>query len=896
MKNFRKVLALILVVATLFSFTAMASAASYKDADKISADYTEAVDVLSTIGILNGYTDETFQPAKNIQREEMAKMVAVLSNAGDDISALYASACTFADSKNSWAASYIAYCNQTGIVAGRSATTFDPDANVTGIETAKMLLCVLGFDAAEQGYVGSNWKINVLRDAKNFGLLDGFAADYDVSKAITREEAAQMFLNALKAPIVVGTVSSNIVKVSNSLFFEKGFKLTLIDAEKEGYVLVYGNVLVSPKPLGAIYKGLALDPAQDCYGRPGYKWTYTNPKTAKTTFIGFYVNAADKTYTTYADLATDYKSELAATGVYKYTFKYYADGAEITPTTADAADAAEAFAKAYTGNGTLTEVFVDTATRVITVTAKTTYFAKVTATSTYYDTFTLSDVNGKAIGTFSQTSNKVAAGDYVLFYLCNGSKNSHASANTSNDLTLHDVEVVKPVTATVSYGRNYNNINKSYFVADKTYSYNVNFANMYNGQGRRNASPILTDSFNTKSVDIYTDAYGNAMYVTLHKTSLKENVAFFEEKTGWAEFNGYYLDGGVKKQSWTYTADAVVYGDTDGVVEPANMTIDETLFQNLDDRTTHESVGILAKYTVSSNGTFTKTDHADFMPAGAQLSKASRVILKDKLYADSDTKFLIRTTNVADRSWKYELITGYQNLPATYVATAVNSKWYPNCTSIQYFARSNEAKMADYVFIDAAYSPSYSQFLVMGKEYTAFWAGIAGIHPNDYEAYRALVDGVDSLVLIDKEQDQPLQTGYMYDFGLTYIGTSMAEDADKNGNKELPLYVAADQKNIAATGTQCKMFDIYVDSKGDVQVKVWKDTASDNYTLMKGADTVKVFHVRAADAFNNYQGYWVEENTISTELVADAQRLYIVTDASGVVTALYIVELPKASE
>lgn len=891
MKNFRKVLALILVVATLFSFTAMASAASYKDADKISADYTEAVDVLSTIGILNGYTDETFQPAKNIQREEMAKMVAVLSNAGDDISSLYASACTFADSKNSWAASYIAYCNQTGIVAGRSATTFDPDANVTGIETAKMLLCVLGFDAAEQGYVGSNWKINVLRDAKNFGLLDGFAADYDVAKAITREEAAQMFLNALKAPIVVGTVSSNIVKVSNSLFYEKGFKLTLIDAEKEGYVLVYGNVLVSPKPLGAIYKGLALDPAQDCYGRPGYKWTYTNPKTAKTTFIGFYVNAADKTYTTYADLATDYGSELKATGVYAYTFRFYADGTPVATTAAD-------FAKDYTGNGTLTEVFVDTATRVITVTAKTTYFAKVTATSTYYDTFTLSDVNGNVIGTFAQTSNKVAAGDYVLFYLCNGSKNSHASANKyegqKGTLILHDVEVVEPVTATVSYGRSYNgSLNKSYFVADKTYSYNVNFANMFNGKVRREASPILDDSYNTKSVDIYTDAYGNAMYVTLHKTSLKENVAFFEEKTGWAEFNGYYLDGGVKKESWTYTADAVVYGDTDGVVEPANMTIDATLFKNLDDRTTHESVGILAKYTVSSNGTFTKTAHADFMPAGAQLSKASRVILNGELYADSDTKFLIRTTNVADGSWKYELITGYQNLPATYVAQPVRSAAYPNHTSIQYFARANEAKMCDYVFIDAAYSPSYSQFLVMGKEYTAFWAGIAGIHANDYVAYRALVDGVDSLVLIDKSQT--LATGYMYDFGLTYIGTSMAEDADKNGNKELPLYVSASEKTPAASNKyECKMFDIYVDSKGDVQVKVWNDDATKDYILLKGADTVKVFHVRAADAFNNYQGYWVEENTISTELVEDAQRLYVVTDASGVVTALYIVELAPA--
>ena len=54
MKNFRKVLALVLVVATLFSFVAMtASAKEYTDGDKVS--YTEAVDVLSAIGILNGY-------------------------------------------------------------------------------------------------------------------------------------------------------------------------------------------------------------------------------------------------------------------------------------------------------------------------------------------------------------------------------------------------------------------------------------------------------------------------------------------------------------------------------------------------------------------------------------------------------------------------------------------------------------------------------------------------------------------------------------------------------------------------------------------------------------------------------------------------------------------------
>ena len=47
MKNFKKVLALVLVLASLLGLATMAGAATeYKDADKINADYTEAIKVL----------------------------------------------------------------------------------------------------------------------------------------------------------------------------------------------------------------------------------------------------------------------------------------------------------------------------------------------------------------------------------------------------------------------------------------------------------------------------------------------------------------------------------------------------------------------------------------------------------------------------------------------------------------------------------------------------------------------------------------------------------------------------------------------------------------------------------------------------------------------------------
>jgi Spy/CpxP family protein refolding chaperone len=99
MKNFKKVLALVLAVATLLSFATIASAvssSSYKDAADITKNgQTEAIDVLSGIGVLTGYPDTTFKPNQDITRAEAAKIIAMFDNGATDISALYKSANPF---------------------------------------------------------------------------------------------------------------------------------------------------------------------------------------------------------------------------------------------------------------------------------------------------------------------------------------------------------------------------------------------------------------------------------------------------------------------------------------------------------------------------------------------------------------------------------------------------------------------------------------------------------------------------------------------------------------------------------------------------------------------------------------------------------------------------------
>ena len=77
-KWFSIVLALVLVVAMVMAFATVSSAA-FTDAASITK--TEAVDVLSTLGVIKGYEDGSFKPEGTVTRAEMAKMIKKYPNA-----------------------------------------------------------------------------------------------------------------------------------------------------------------------------------------------------------------------------------------------------------------------------------------------------------------------------------------------------------------------------------------------------------------------------------------------------------------------------------------------------------------------------------------------------------------------------------------------------------------------------------------------------------------------------------------------------------------------------------------------------------------------------------------------------------------------------------------------
>lgn len=302
MKNFKKVLALVLAIATLLSFATVASAKTADFADAKDVKNVEAVDVLSYIKVLEGYpADNTFKPAKNITREEAAKIIAIFANKSTDISSLYTSANPFADMKGRWGESYVAYGYRAGIIAGKNATSFVPKANVKGTEFLKMVLVVLGYDQNKEGLVGSSWAVNTLELAKVMGLMKGLD-NFDANAALTRDQAAQIMLNALKAEkVVYGQTVTNLVWDAKNGYWTVGNTAVAAAAV---YVSPNGAQKNYSHELLAKDFGLTLVASQDKWGRPTHTWN----KGVNT--IGEYVDSDKlvKSYTTAVtecDIASD---------------------------------------------------------------------------------------------------------------------------------------------------------------------------------------------------------------------------------------------------------------------------------------------------------------------------------------------------------------------------------------------------------------------------------------------------------------------------------------------------------------------------------------------------------------------------------------------------------------
>ncbi|MBS6348859.1 MAG: S-layer homology domain-containing protein, partial [Oscillospiraceae bacterium] len=297
MRNLKRVLSLGVTAAMISGLMIMgSSAASY--ADVSSEDNVEAIDVLQAVGVMVGDEDGNFNPDEYVTRNEMA---VVMSNLlALNVSNFTSSSIPFTDVPD-WAAPYVAACYADGITSGTSDTTYGGDDTVTAAQAGLMMLKALGHFQYSSDF-GSDWQLSAVRQASSIDLYDG--VDAGASSAMTRNEVAQLALNALEATmvepssdgstIVVGdiTVSSNVSydeRTSSNNQYASISNDHADDSDSQ-YTIELGEELYD----GDLEKSSA-DANEDVFGRPAVTWEYNNDE------IGTYADDPEETYTAAVD-------------------------------------------------------------------------------------------------------------------------------------------------------------------------------------------------------------------------------------------------------------------------------------------------------------------------------------------------------------------------------------------------------------------------------------------------------------------------------------------------------------------------------------------------------------------------------------------------------------------
>ena len=288
MRNLKRALSLGLTATMISGLMVMgSSAASY--ADVTSKQNEEAIEVLKTVGIMVGDENGKFNPEAKVTRNEMA---VVMCNLLDYTVASYKGTSPFTDVPE-WAEPYVAACYTNGITSGYDAKTYGGSDTVTTGQAALMLLKALGYFQYSADF-GSDWLVETTKNGSTAGLFDGVATG--AKEALTRNDVAQMVLNALEADLVKAEKNGSDVHVGDIVI--SGGKATY-DARTgtDSKYAKIDNTKVDGKytiQLGEdLYNGdlVKADGADDDFGRPSVKWTYENKE------IGTYADDADAVYT-----------------------------------------------------------------------------------------------------------------------------------------------------------------------------------------------------------------------------------------------------------------------------------------------------------------------------------------------------------------------------------------------------------------------------------------------------------------------------------------------------------------------------------------------------------------------------------------------------------------------
>ena len=662
----KKFLSLVLaLVMTMSLVTVSAGAKDFTDSTKIQ--YTEAVDVMSAVKVIDGYTDGSFNPSATLTRGAAAKIICNLILGPTTASALVADAAPYKDvPTNHTFAGYIAYCQKTGIISGYADGTFKPANSLTGYAFMKMLLGALGYKADQEGYTGANWSIQVAKRALNVGLNDDLNGSFNGVKAVTREEACLYAFNTLKATMVEYDKNSTVT-VGNITIKEQSDAKEMANTAKTETIKDDNKMQFAEK----YFTDLKLNSnAHDDFARPANQWK------VKAEEIGTYSLTPDATYTAKAKVSEIYKDLGLGSTVKKADVTVYVDGVE--DASQPACDIKKGDDKTkFGGNGVLTEVFYDDDADTITITEVNTYVGtiaksvKATSTKDAYVVVTPEKpISGKAPISANEEFETEAKFEDDAYVLYTYSKDAQE---------IKSVALATKVEGTVTRAEN-----------DTDNDKNDAKALTIDGTKYKDSKYVAGEKLSSVSVKedytVYLDAYGYMIYVEENEEI--GNYALVLDTANKGDFVG-------KKAELLFT---------DGTTKVVTTEKDYSTGTNeiKDNR--------IVTYKVDADGVYTlrevDTKKASYTDLDAALDmkndRASITITADNtngklnkstVTANSATVFVVRDTVDTD---DYTAYTGIKNAPTIKTTGATEDA---KKAGVYLYCKSDNSKMVTVMFI-----------------------------------------------------------------------------------------------------------------------------------------------------------------------------------------------------
>ena len=701
----KKLLALVLALVMSMSLVTISNAA-FKDADKI--DYKEAVDVMNAVGVFIGDEKGNFNAKENLTREQAAKIIAYLELGSKAADALPGGA-TFTDvASTRWSAGFVGYCAQAGVVNGVGNSKFDPAGQLTALQFGKMLLVELGYDAKAAGMVGTDWAINTSKLMAKAKLMDKI--DGSVNQVLTREKAAQMTLNALKAPTVEYTTKGSSISVNGAeinLGASEPTYVTNTIAKQQtiskqtltnngGYTIELGEKL---------YQELKLNRTSDDFGRPSNEWFY---KAAK---VGAYADKADLTYTAGVKAGTIYTDLGLGKKIDAENVALYVNG---TPTTNTVNIAKGVSTKiGAVGNGVLTEVFYDDDNNTAIITQIITYYGEVQKTvkaTATKDTYIVINPDGtKQPANFKanfETDEKFED-DAVVYY---------TFSETAKEIKSVGLAEVVSGVVTEAQNKKIENEDSQNVTIDGT-QYKAGYAFV----GEEVSSTMVKGEY-----DVYLDSYGYMIKIEEVGT-LSSNYALVLDISNAGVFTS--------KQAQLLFADGTVkvVNTAKDYNKPAN-NVDQ-----FDIVTYREDNGVYTLKAVSTTVAAANMDGTTDKLFKLETGKATVSVKDITVTTNSATQFV--TYDAADD--EAAAYTGTKNSPSIEAKNTANGK-----VSAYYYCKNNN-KMVTVMFIlcdDAIVSGATNRTIFFARESRS---NLISNSTGTYFKYNAVVNGELKTVMVD---------------------------------------------------------------------------------------------------------------------------------------------------